>query len=546
MRSCLFRAARQIPRNVYPVDFRPRWTPSIRWSSTDDGHKWSTSLAKTLAEAITTTGPIPVASFMRQCLTSDLGGYYSSTLTSETPIDDQFGTKGDFITSPEISQVFGELVGIWFVAEWISQGRKSNNVYLMEVGPGRGTLMDDILRTIRNFRPMLDSLEAVYLVESDSKLRAKQCELLCGQGIEPVKNELGWEGKCKHAGNLKIVWVEDVRLIPRDGSKMPFIVAHEFFDALPIHVFQSVPPAPTQQLESGDKVIQTPTGPIPVPERQRQSAREHQWRELVVSPRPPHRLEESDCEFELTMSRGATPHSMYLPELSPRYRALKSTTDATIEISPESHAYAADFAVRVGGSNLPKDAELSTSPDQIREQQLVSQINSQQEDYIRKSDPSGAALIVDYGPAGAIPANSLRGIRHHTLVSPFHTPGLTDLSADVDFLALAEAAINASPGVEVHGPVDQGRFLTAMGIEERAAQLVKRAFDKERGGSTGRDKKELTEVVKRVDSGWKRLVDRGPQGMGRLYQVMAIVPYKPVKQGEAKSRPVGFGGDLRT
>nr|POF13124.1 isoform 2 of protein arginine methyltransferase ndufaf7, mitochondrial [Quercus suber] len=80
---------------------------------------------------------------MRQCLTSDLGGYYTSTSPSDR---DQFGVKGDFVTSPEISQIFGELLGVWIVAEWIAQGKKSEGVCLMEVGPGRGTLMDDMLR----------------------------------------------------------------------------------------------------------------------------------------------------------------------------------------------------------------------------------------------------------------------------------------------------------------------------------------------------------------------------------------------------------------
>ena len=79
---------------------------------------------------------------MRQCLTSLDGGYYSSNAQEKDP----FGQKGDFITSPEISQVFGELLGIWLVTEWMAQGRISRGVEIIEVGPGRGTLMDDMLR----------------------------------------------------------------------------------------------------------------------------------------------------------------------------------------------------------------------------------------------------------------------------------------------------------------------------------------------------------------------------------------------------------------
>lgn len=84
---------------------------------------------------------------MRQCLTSDLGAYYTNTAPSDK---DQFGAKGDFVTSPEISQIFGELIGVWVVAEWMAQGRRGEGVYLMEMGPGRGTLMDDMLRVRLN------------------------------------------------------------------------------------------------------------------------------------------------------------------------------------------------------------------------------------------------------------------------------------------------------------------------------------------------------------------------------------------------------------
>ena len=195
---------------------------------------------------------------------------------------------------------------------------------------------------------------------------------------------------------------------------------------------------------------------------------------------------------------------MYLPVLSSRYTSLLQTPGNIIEISPESQAYVSAIATRIGGS--------SQDP---------------------KPTPSGAALILDYGTADTVPINSLRGIREHKRVSPFEAPGLVDISADVDFMALAEAALQASPGVEVHGPVEQGAFLEVMGIKERAEMLMKRIKQAKSGKP-----EESEEKKEGIDGSWKRLIDRSAVGMGKVYKVMAITP-------ENKGRKlVGFGGDV--
>lgn len=239
-----------------------------------------------------------------------------------------------------------------------------------------------------------------------------------------------------------------------------------------------------------------------------------QWRELVVSPTPPGSTHTSlgtppsqshDTpvpDFQLTLSSTSTRHSQYVPESSPRYRALKSQPGALIEVCPDASLYASDIAKRIGGPQ--------SQP---------------------KPQPRGAALVLDYGPGdGSVPVNSLRGISRHRRVSPFAEPGRTDLSADVDFAAVAEAALHASEGVEVHGPLEQGVFLEAMGIRERAEVLVKALRQR---GADG-DK-----VADEVERAWRRLVSRAPDGMGKTYKVLAILP-----EHGGRRRPVGFGGDL--
>ncbi|KAL4950459.1 S-adenosyl-L-methionine-dependent methyltransferase [Aspergillus filifer] len=480
-----------------------------RWNSTKptfETREWSTPLARTLANVIKTTGPVPIAAFMRQVLTSPEGGYYT---TKPGGGGEVFGKKGDFVTSPEISQVFGELVGIWTVAEWMAQGGKKSGVQLMEIGPGKGTLMDDMLRTFRNFKPFTSSIEAIYLVETSPTLREVQKQLLCGDAAME-ETEVGHRSTSKYF-DVPVIWAEDIRLLPHEEDKTPFIFAHEFFDALPIHAFESVPPSPENQ-QPQQQEIMTPTGPVKL-DKPPKPANTPQWRELMVTLNP-KAVDENihgEPEFNLTLAKASTPSSLVIPEISERYRALKSQPGSTIEISPESRIYASDIARRIGGASEPP--------------RTTSKRGTAAPAPIAKRQPSGAALIMDYGTMSTIPINSLRGIQNHKTVPALSSPGLVDVSADVDFTSLAEAAIEASEGVEVHGPVEQGHFLQAMGIAARMERLL----------STEKDE----EKRKVLETGWQRLVERGGGGMGKLYKVMTIIP-----ENGGKRRPVGFGGGV--
>lgn len=269
-----------------------------------------------------------------------------------------------------------------------------------------------------------------------------------------------------------------------------------------------------------------------------------QWRELLVLPAAASSITTSSSsplsakpkdpkpDFQLSLAKASNPSSLLLPSQSQRYKDLLATAGSVIEISPESHSYAAEFARRIGGSKdskRPAASAMSPAP--------------------RKSEPSGAALILDYGPASTIPTSTLRGIRSHQLVSPFSSPGEVDLSADVDFMALVEAALGASENIEVHGPVEQGVFLEQLGIKQRSEMLI-RGLERQggngaevAGGEGSRAQSDgaadLEERKKALRVAVERLVSRLPgRGMGVLYKALAIVPERGGK------RPVGFGGGL--
>ncbi|MFP3944656.1 MAG: class I SAM-dependent methyltransferase [Alphaproteobacteria bacterium] len=151
---------------------------------------------------------MPVSEYMALALGDPEHGYYTTR--------DPFGASGDFVTAPEISQMFGELTGLWCVEHWRALGRPAP-FSLIELGPGRGTLMADALRAAR-LDPKFLSTAALHLVETSPRLREIQASTLSPTGLSPV-------------------WHDDVRSALEGSQGAPFILANEFFDALPVRQF---------------------------------------------------------------------------------------------------------------------------------------------------------------------------------------------------------------------------------------------------------------------------------------------------------------------
>lgn len=168
----------------------------------DPQERRDTPLARELATRIRTEGPISVAEYMRVCLQDPAHGYYRARSA--------IGSRGDFITAPEISQVFGELTGLWCAVVWHQMGAPKS-FSLVELGPGRGTLMADALRAARIVPGFLEAAE-VTLVEISDALKAEQRAVLSG-----VTNSLRW--------------VESVAAV--DSTRPAILVGNEFLDALP-------------------------------------------------------------------------------------------------------------------------------------------------------------------------------------------------------------------------------------------------------------------------------------------------------------------------
>jgi SAM-dependent MidA family methyltransferase len=168
------------------------------------------ALGERLKAQIALTGPISVAQYMTACLYDPQHGYY----TTREP----FGAAGDFTTAPEVSQMFGELVALWLLSGWHRAGRP-RPCHLVEIGPGRGTLMADMLRTLARAGPDFLAAAEVRLVEISPRLRQVQASTLAAAPVKPR-------------------WIDRFEELP-DGPC--FLVANELFDAIPVRQFLRTP-----------------------------------------------------------------------------------------------------------------------------------------------------------------------------------------------------------------------------------------------------------------------------------------------------------------
>jgi NADH dehydrogenase [ubiquinone] 1 alpha subcomplex assembly factor 7 len=317
-----------------------------------------TPLGELLARRIRAQGPLTVAEYMGEALGHPEHGYYATR--------DPFGKRGDFITAPEISQIFGELVGLWAATVWETLGRPPR-IVLAELGPGRGTLMADALRAAKVWPDFAAAIE-LHLVETSPVLRGMQAQML---------------------GGARPAWHDDFDSLP-EGPLI--VIANEFLDALPIH-----------------QLVRTEAG----------------WRERVVT------LDESGSGLAFAVAEEETKFSKEVP-----LRFAGAPEGSIFELSP----LAVSIGLRVA---------------------------------MRLARGGGAALLIDYGHFLSACGDTLQAVRDHRRHEILADPGAADLTAHVDFGMLAD--VLTAGGSAVHGPMTQGAFLRALGIEKRAESLLARA-----------------------------------------------------------------------
>ncbi|KAF7985697.1 hypothetical protein HWV62_2268 [Athelia sp. TMB] len=411
-----------------------------------------TKVEKIIRDNIRATGPISLASYMQFCLAHPTHGYYAN------PAQPVFGARGDFTTSPEISQVFGELVGVWLVSQWMAHAAKckvAGTIRLVELGPGRGTLMADVLRVVARFPAARAALARVHLVDNSAHMQALQRRTLADSGFA---ERIEW-----HAS------LEDVPAVEA-GDVYTLLVAHEFFDALPINLLE--------RTEQGWQEVLIANNPPPTSEPDADPAAPA----TTATPPPAPENPDPAARFRLVLTPAPTPQSTLLGLSSPRFRALPP--GARVEVSHAAFKAARKLADVLGGGGRTQHGD---APAEWRKS---------------AGEGAGAALVVDYGADGAAD-NSFRAFKDHAQADPLARPGECDLTANVDFAYLREALTGLATA---HGPLPQAAFLARMGLRARLEALVRAAPTPARA----RD----------IAAAAARLVDA--RGMGAEYQVLGV------------------------
>ena len=423
------------------------------------GYEPATPLSDFLMQRIGVSGqPISTAEYMRHALTHPLFGYYTSKEKmqeddnddwddDEYDIDEQteraaseqstiFGRGGDFVTAPELSSVFGHSLCVWFMTVWQQEPLgKPKDIQFVELGPGRGTLMADLLELAHSSKLMDfgQSIRTVHLVEASRELRRKQQETLKkavghlvklefvnGESSEDTTSD---DEIASFVNTIRIEWHDTFTNFQssRDKSVPTMVLMQEFLDALPVHQFQKT---------------------------------EEGWRERMI--------DVVSADDPIPKASDDT------PELTPRLRqVLAPNVTPAVELLLSNHDQYNHF---------PEGTVIEICPDALFLVQDVAKV---------LEESQGAALIIDYGEEGT--ADTLRAFSNHQQVPLTSRPGRVDVTADVDFFALKnclsvdalkrnkdnnEETIPAS--IHAFGPVAQGEFLMKMGAGELTVSAIEK------------------------------------------------------------------------
>ncbi|XP_041969904.1 protein arginine methyltransferase NDUFAF7 homolog, mitochondrial [Aricia agestis] len=182
------------------------------------------SIMEIIKEKLRLNGPLTVAEYMHIVITNPTEGYYMKK--------DVISQSGDFVTSPEISQLFGEILAIWFYAETQKMGA-GKPLQIVELGPGNGTLLIDILRVLNRLQYKAEDL-SLHLVEISSTMQRIQANRICATHKE-TSLDLPYNYMGETVSGIKVYWYNDLKKVPNNFS---WYIAHEFFDVLPIHKFE--------------------------------------------------------------------------------------------------------------------------------------------------------------------------------------------------------------------------------------------------------------------------------------------------------------------